>query len=167
MEFRELAGKLKESFGSSIGQVVEAGTFPHVVIENDALKQVLSFCSHDSALRMDFLDCMTGVDTGQDIVIIYQLFSTQFSHSLCLKVAVSRHSPKLASATGFWRAANAYELEIAEMFGVVFEGHPNPRPLLLPENWQGNPLRKDYVYPEEYRGIEHRREHLRKEHAKP
>jgi NADH-quinone oxidoreductase subunit C len=167
METQELVQRVEQAFGNSVKSAADEGPFPHVLIELDELKNVLSFCAHDAALRFDFLECITAVDTGQDIMVIYHLFSSTYWHRLSVKTAVDRHAAKLPSATVFWRAAFAYELEVAEMFGLTFEGHPAPAHLLLPEDWHGYPLRKDYVFPEEYHGIEHRRGPLRKEHPRP
>lgn len=167
METRELVHRIEQTFKDGVISAADEGCFPFVLIQPEMVKEVLSYCAHDGGMRFDFLECITGVDAGQEIVVIYHLYSTTLSHRLNIKVAVPRHSARLASMTGFWHAANVYEREIAEMFGVLFDGHPNPRKLLLPEDWQGYPLRKDYVFPEEYEDIEHRRAPLRKEHPRP
>lgn len=167
MQTRELFQRIEREFKSGVADTVAEGVFPSITVAADSLKNVLSYCAHDAALAFDFLENLTAVDTGQDFVVLYQLYSTTLFHRLNIKVIVSRHIARLASATGFWRSAHCYELEAAEMFGLTFEGHPAPRRLLLPADWQGFPLRKDYVFPEEYHGIEHRREPLRKDHVRP
>jgi NADH-quinone oxidoreductase subunit C len=118
-------------------------------------------------MKFDFLDCITALDTGQDILVIYHLFSTILAHRLNVKLSVGRNDPRVPSVTGFWRAATAYEREAHEKLGIRFEGHAGMGSLLLPEDWHGHPLRKDYVFPQEYQGVEHRRAPLRKEHARP
>lgn len=167
METRELITRLEQVFGASVVGASDAHSFPSVSIKPESMKEILSYCLHDATMKFDFLDCITALDTEQDIVVIYHLYSTILAHKINIKVSVSRHEPKLASVTGFWRAAHAYEREAAEMFGIKFEGHPDLRNLLLADDWHGHPLRKDYVYPEEYHGIEHRRAPLRKEHVRP
>jgi NADH:ubiquinone oxidoreductase subunit C len=167
METRELVHRLEQTFGKDVKSAQDEGAFPNVLIQPSAVKAVLSYCIHDSEMRFDFLDCLTAIDTTQDFIVIYHLYSTTLNHRLNIKVAVERHSPSLPSVTGFWHAAEAYELEAAEMFGLVFDGHPNPRHLLLPDDWHGYPFRKDYVFPEEYHGVEHRRVPLRREHTRP
>ena len=167
METRELVHRIEQTFKDGVISAADEGLFPNVLIQAEALKPVISFCVHDSLMRFDFLECLSGMDTGEEMLVIYQLYSTAFSHRLNVKVSIGRHGSKIPSVTGFWRAAAAYELEAAEMFGITFEGHPAPRHLLLPDDWQGHPLRKDYVFPEEYHDIEHRRPPLRKEHARP
>ena len=167
MELRDIIARVQQTFSSAVVSTTLEGPFLFVQVKPASLKEVMSFCVHDASMKLDFLDSLTAVDDGQDITVIYQLFSTILAHRFNIKVSVSRHEAKFPSMTGFWRAANAYEREAAEMFGIKFDGHPALDRLLLPEDWQGHPLRKDYVFPEEYKGVEHRRTPLRKEHARP
>jgi NADH-quinone oxidoreductase subunit C len=167
MQGRDLVHKIEEILGKAVKSASDEGPFPHVCVDSEALKALMSFCVNDLEMKFDFLENLTGMDWGTDLGVIYQLYSTDLAHRLSIKVSVERHSPRLPSVAGFWRAALAYEREAAEMFGLVFDGHPDPRHLLLPDDWAGHPLRKDYAYPEEYHGTEHRRAPLRKEHAKP
>ncbi|MEW6057432.1 MAG: NADH-quinone oxidoreductase subunit C [Bdellovibrionota bacterium] len=169
METREFFEALEKNFGKAIHPIEDqnGGKFISIGVERDSLKKVLEFCAADSSLRFDFLENMIGIDAGQELQIIYRLVSLSLVHTLNLKVSVDRHSPKMPSAHETWKAAIYYELEIAEMLGISFQGHPEPRKLLLPEDWQGFPLRKDYTFPEEYHSIEHRRAPLRKEHTRP
>lgn len=167
MEPFESIERIKQTFASAVRNTDERGVFPFVEVKVDSLKEILSYCVHDSSMKFDFLDCITVLDTGPDIVLIYQLFSTILAHRINIKTSVSHHEARVPSVTGFWRAATAYEREAHEMFGVKFDGHRELSNLLLPEDWHGNPLRKDYVYPQDYRGVEHRRSPLRKEHTRP
>jgi NADH:ubiquinone oxidoreductase subunit C len=167
MDCPKLFEKIKEEFKGAVVSSQTDGSFPFLQIQPASLKGVLSFCCHDQALRFDYLENLFGIDQGQELTVVYQLLSTTLMHRITIKVSVERHRPKVVSIAGFWRAAAAYELEAAEMFGFEFEGHPKPGNLLLPEGWQGFPLRKDYVYPVEYNGVEHRRDPLRKEHVRP
>lgn len=167
MEPRDIIARVEQTFASAVVSKTLEGPFLFVQVKPASLKEIMSFCVHDASMKLDFLDCLTALDTGQDIVVIYQLFSTILAHRFTIKVSVNRHEAKLPSVTGFWRAALAYEREAAEMFGIKFDGHPALDRLLLADDWQGHPLRKDYAFPEEYKGVEHRRTPLRKEHARP
>lgn len=167
METRELVHRIEEIFKDGVVSAADEGAFAFVQLKPEALKGAMSYCAHDVAMKFDYLENITASDSGEEITVIYQLHSMTFSHRLNVKVALTRHGPTLPSMTGFWRAADVYELEAAEMLGISFEGHPSPRHLLLPDDWHGHPLRKDYVFPEEYHDIEHRRPPLRKEHARP
>lgn len=98
----------------------------------------------------DMLTDMCGVDRGDDLQVVYRLYRRYSADAAMVKVTVPRAAPRLPTATGLWCLANWAEREIAEMFGITFEGHPDPRPLLLPEDFEGFPLRKDYEYPEDH-----------------
>lgn len=104
----------------------------------------------------DMLTCVTGVDNGPEantMEVIYQLYSIPFNHSLMLKVILPRENPEVESVTPIWKSANWLEREVFDMFGMVFKNHPDLRRILMPADWKGYPLRKDYKHEETYRGI--------------
>src|SRR4051794_29588956 len=90
--------------------------FPHLFVEPKGLIEILQFCRDNEALSFDFLECVTGLDTSQDFIVIYQLFSTTRGHRFNIKVSLERHRPRLQTATGVWAAALYHELEVADMF---------------------------------------------------
>ncbi len=94
------------------------------------------------------------------IEVVYHLFSYRHRHAVVVKAAASRDAPTLPTVSTVWRAAIWQEREIFDLLGVVFTGHPDLRRILLPEDWVGHPLRKDYVEPTEYHGISTKRESL-------
>jgi NADH-quinone oxidoreductase subunit C len=103
---------------------------------------------HDAPdARFDYLSDLTATDwpprTEARFDVVYCLYSTTLRQRVRVKVKVSEHDP-LASVTGIWPAANWLEREIWDMFGVNFTGHPDRRRILMPEDWQGHPQRKDY-----------------------
>jgi NADH-quinone oxidoreductase subunit C len=103
---------------------------------------------HDTAdARFDYLSDLTATDwpprAEARFDVVYCLYSTKLRQRVRVKVKVSEHDP-LASVTGIWPAANWLEREIWDMFGVNFTGHPDRRRILMPEDWQGHPQRKDY-----------------------
>lgn len=87
------------------------------------------------------------------IAVVYVLFSYAHKNQITVKALVDRENAKLPSVTPLFRAANWYERECHDMMGVEFEGHPHLARILLPSDWVGYPLRKDYVFPEEYNGM--------------
>lgn len=87
------------------------------------------------------------------IAVVYVLFSYAHKNQITVKALVDREHPKLPSVASLFRAANWYERECYDMMGVEFEGHPHLARILLPTDWVGYPLRKDYVFPEEYNGM--------------
>ncbi len=111
------------------------------------------------ALGFDFLRCLTGVDRPEAgrIEVVAHLFSYRHRRALTLKTSVPRDTPELDSVAGVWPAADWHERELWDLLGVRLRGHPDLRRLLLPEDWPGHPLRKDWQEPDHYRGIPTRR----------
>jgi NADH-quinone oxidoreductase subunit C len=98
-------------------------------------------------LRLDFLAELTAVDFAQReprFELVYILVSTTLRHRVRIKVRLGGEAPHIATVSGVWPAANWLEREVGDLFGIVFDGHPDPRRLLMPEDWDGYPLRKDY-----------------------
>lgn len=141
--------------------------FPQAVIENETIEkhqveikpdqwlEVATFLHDDPKLSFDQLECITGVDTGigQALQSRYNLHSFQFRHKLEVVINLDRNNPKLPSIEKLWRIGDWFERETYDMYGIVFEGHPDLRRILCPEDWEGWPLRKDYETPQTYHGI--------------
>ena len=112
-------------------------------------KQLHDFMAHlkdDSRTRFDYLFCLTGVDWGEDLGVIYHLESTAFRHQLTVRTRVSdRENPEIDSVWDLWYTAEFHEREAYDFFGIVFKNHPNLKRLFLTDEWPGFPLRKDYV----------------------
>jgi NADH-quinone oxidoreductase subunit C len=134
----------------------EKATPKAVVIPSSAIKKVCSELYQNPATYFDMLSCLTGIDNGVEantIEVVYNLYSIPFNHHLMVKVILPRENPVIDSVVEIWGASNWHERETAEMFGINFNGHPDLRRLLLPADWEGNPLRKDYQHQELYRDI--------------
>ncbi len=97
-----------------------------------------------------------GEEAGDALGVVYLLYSNLHKLKLTVKVRLPRDDARVFSVARIWRTADWHERETFDLYGIVFEGHPDPRRLLLPEDWEGWPLRKDYEMPVEYRGIRHR-----------
>ena len=128
---------------------------------------VLRFLRDDPALRFDALMDLTAYDRlkyaaaatpGDAIVVVYLLFSYTHKHKVTLEVEAPRADCRLPTASGVWPAANYFEREVWDLFGVHFDGHPNLLRIMCPQDWEGHPLRKDYRYPDQYHGVPHLRE---------
>ena len=112
-------------------------------------------------LYFDYLTSITGVDNGEKegtLDVIYHLYSIPFENSLTLKVTIPRtlsekSESSIPSLTSIWKTADWHERETFDLLGVLFEGHPDLRRILLPEDWEGHPLRKDYQEQTKYHGI--------------
>jgi NADH-quinone oxidoreductase subunit C len=119
----------------------------------DSLQRVAAYLAGDVELSFNSLMCLTGMDLDEELGVVYHLFSTKYNHRITLKVMVPKDSPKVPTVEGIWPTAGWHEREAFDLIGVEFEGHGDLRRILLPEDWEGHPLRKDYEFPKDYRGI--------------
>ncbi len=104
----------------------------------------------------DMLSCITGIDNGVQAAtmeVVYNLYSIPFNHHLMIKVTLPRDHAEVDTVSHIWRTANWLEREIFDMYGVNFKNHPDLRRILMPADWEGHPLRKDYSHQEYYRDI--------------
>ena len=116
-------------------------------IERSALREACVLLKQDSACPFNFLSDITCVDwypSEPRFEVIYHLLSIPNKERLRLKVRLNSSSPAIESITSVWPGANYFEREVFDMFGVRFNGHPYLRRILMPEDWEGYPLRKDY-----------------------
>ncbi len=128
----------------------------YLVIEAASIVDFLRFCRDDAKLAFELLIDISGTDPAVDsdeLWVVGNLFSVEHRHRLAFKVILPKSAPTIPSATAVYRAAQWHEREAAEMYGITFEGHPDPRNILLPDDWVGHPLRKDYEFPTEYHGV--------------
>ncbi|MDP6519078.1 MAG: NADH-quinone oxidoreductase subunit C [Planctomycetota bacterium] len=129
---------------------------PFVLVAVEQLPAFLQLCRDDEALGFEVLIDLSAVDPAaedEDLWLVIQLLSLRHRHRLMIKSMVPKATPCAPTVAPVYRAAQWHERECAEMFGITFEGHSDPRHILLPEDWVGYPLRKDYVFPKEYRGV--------------
>lgn len=149
----EIYFHLKSKFQNKILEFDEKSNPPAVLVELHALREIASYLKNTPELWLDSLMCLSGIDYPDRFGVIYHLFSTRHLHKIVLKVNVSKDNPWVESVSQIWSAANPYEREVYDLFGIKFEGHPNLKRILLPDDWEGYPLRKDYQYPTSYHGI--------------
>jgi NADH-quinone oxidoreductase subunit C len=156
----QLAERIRKKFGESAAVLVTETRDPYVVVPAKKIAEVCRFLHDDPEMFFDGFSSLTGVDMPAEgsIDVVYHLVSYRH-HGLCvLKVRLPREDPEVPSVTGVWKAANWFERETYDLLGVRFSGHPDLRRLLLPEDWEGHPLRKDYEEKPEYHGMETTRE---------
>lgn len=138
---------LREKFGAAILDVTEFRGDTTVTLTRDALLDVLGFLKTDPALRYTFLATLTAYDDWPEeprFKVVYQLREMSHPTQLRLKVAVHGEDPVLPSCVNIHRNADWHEREVFDMFGITFTGHPDLRRILMPADWDGHPLRKDY-----------------------
>ena len=129
----------------SYPEVVVSRDEASVSVGRDELLAALGSFRDDPGLRLDFLSSVTATDRpGVDprFWVVYELSSTELHHRLRVKVGVSDEDPRVPSVTGLFPTADWHERETYDFFGVVFDGHPELRRILLPDDWEGWPLRK-------------------------
>ena len=119
------------------------------------IERVAELLKTDPRFSIDTLECLTGVDYPEQgrIVVVYHLYSYALRHRIVMKAFLPREDPSLPTLVNVWSVANWQERECYDLLGVLFEGHPDLRRLLLPDDWEGYPLRKDYAEREDYHGI--------------
>ncbi|MBT4504805.1 MAG: NADH-quinone oxidoreductase subunit C [Gemmatimonadetes bacterium] len=154
MEPQAIRDRLSEEFGEAIPALDESGKDPCIPIEPSRIPEVCRFVRDTEGLEFDYLSSLTAVDTGDALGVVYHLYSIRHKHTLVLKVSVPREKPEVPTVEGVWPAANWMEREAWDLMGIIFEGHPDLRRLLLPEDWEGHPLRKDFKEKPDYKGIE-------------
>ena len=125
-------------------------------VEAEAIAQLCTELRDHSDTFFDHLACLTGIDQGPEackMEVLYHLYSLVYERGLSLVVSIDRNRPQLPSVAQVWKSADWHEREAFDLLGIDFKGHPNLKRILLPEDWEGHPLRKDYQEAEEYQGI--------------
>lgn len=162
MTATEIHERARELCPDGVEDLDEQGLDPFFKVKPDSVRKVCLALRDDPGLKFDVLSDLTAVDRPTDEVIqlVYHLYSYNSRQQIVLKVDLDRESPRIATVEDVWKVANWFEREVFDLFGVVFEGHSDLRRILLPEDWVGYPLRKDFVEQEEYDGISTEREPL-------
>lgn len=129
------------------GATWEEGTeWPTLVIPADDLHALMKELRSDKETDMDYLFCLTCIDWSDHLLMVYHLLSKQHKHTLVVKAKITNiEQPQIRTVTDIWKTAIFHEREVYDLFGVRFEGHPDMRRLFLDEDWEGYPLRKNYV----------------------
>ena len=160
MEASEIHTRLAVRFSLVLVTAADAGAKdgprdPAIELAPSDLLPVAMTLRDEPAFAFDFLQNVTAVDWPRRdrIELVYHLWSYTHRHSLVLKVLVPRGAPRVPSLVSVWRAADWNEREQFDLFGVEFTDHPDLRRILMPEDWPGHPMRKDYVEAESYRGM--------------
>jgi NADH-quinone oxidoreductase subunit C len=143
----EAVAALRERFGAGVEEVVEFRGQTTVVLARAEVGEAVRFLKETPALGFGFLADLTAYDdwpAEPRFNVVYQLRNLNKASNLRLKVRVPGDDPVMPTITGVFRGADWHERELWDMFGLKFTGHPDLRRILMPEDWQGHPLRKDY-----------------------
>jgi NADH:ubiquinone oxidoreductase subunit C len=144
MSKEQILQVFQDKFPQKIEEVALLGVDVAFKVEKDLILEVCRFAKETPGLGFDLLACLSCVDYIDHMELIYNLFSFTHKHKIAIKTSLPRDG-EVDSVTLVWGAANWHEREIAELFGMTFRNHPDPRPILLPEDWnEGYPMRKDW-----------------------
>jgi len=162
MSFDDIKVLLVDKFGAEaiIGEET-GGIQPALLIAPHAIADVCLELRNNPKTYFDFLSCLSGVDYGVEagqFGVVYHLTSMPYQLQLVLKISKDNdrseeNLPSFPSVSSVYRTADWHEREAYDLVGIFFEGHPDLRRILLPDDWEGYPLRKDYKTAEYYKGI--------------
>jgi NADH-quinone oxidoreductase subunit C len=121
---------------------------PGGVVPREKLLEIARVVATDAGFELPYLSFVSAVDRPEagEFEVVYHCYSHQSLEELMLKVRIPRDKPTVPSVTSIWDGANWHEREAYDLFGIIFEGHPNLRRIMMTDDWIGHPLRKDYVY---------------------
>jgi NADH-quinone oxidoreductase subunit C len=155
MTQEEVCTQLKETFGEAVGALSETKGDRFVMVKGEKIVEVCRFLKSTTGLAFDYCQDITAIDwpARKVIEVVYHVYSLVHRHGLVVKVETDRDKPTIGTVEGVWKAATWLEREIYDLFGVNFEGHSDMRRILMPDDWVGHPLRKDYQEAGGYHGI--------------
>ncbi|MFQ5684840.1 MAG: NADH-quinone oxidoreductase subunit C [Candidatus Binatia bacterium] len=165
MKADEIHERVAQQFPGKISGFNGEAKDPYFRVGPEAIVGVCRYLRDEGDLNFEILSDLTALDIPKEnkVQIVYHLYSYTPQNQIVLKVDLPREDPRIATVEKVWKVANWLEREVFDLFGVFFEGHSDLRRILLPEDWVGHPLRKDYVEQEEYDGISTGREALVRE----
>lgn len=148
MEPLQIAERLKDKFPEHVSSVKEFRGQVSVTVNKDMIIPICSYLHDDPEMAFDYLQDLCGADypkrKGARLEVVYHLYSIKHRHMIRLKAPVSEVDCSIESVMPIWVGANWHERECYDLFGIAFRGHPDLRRILMPEDWEGHPLRKDY-----------------------
>tara|TARA_E500000331_G_C16884307_1_gene551827 strand:- start:39 stop:485 length:447 start_codon:yes stop_codon:yes gene_type:complete len=145
---KELTGnEIKSTLNVNYHSLIDSVEADHIVLKNEKEKLLSFFESLKNEKKFNLLSSVTSVDFLSKFVVVYHFTSIEKNESLVIKIPCgeSRAEPSVISITSVWRGAELQEREIYDLMGIYFDNHPNMKRLLLWENFDGHPLRKDFV----------------------
>jgi NADH-quinone oxidoreductase subunit C len=144
----EIAEKVKERFPEEVVEVTDFRDQGSVIVKRGKILNICKYLHDDTSLFLDHLQDLCGADyhgkKDPRFEVVYNLYSIKYHHKIRIRAQVPDNDPSIQSVTSIWAGANWHERECYDMFGIIFKGHPDHRRILLPEDWEGHPLRKDY-----------------------
>ena len=141
--------ELKIKFTQLLPTIVfeEGGEWLNIHVPSEEFKSFAVRLRYDTGQEFDYMFCLTAIDWKTHFTMVYHLTSTIHRHHVVVKVKLDRNSPEIETVSDIWRTAEMLEREVYDLFGIKFLNHPDLRRLIMPDDWQGWPLRKDYEDP--------------------
>ncbi len=156
MKFEQIKELIQSEYSDAILGEDENSSPNALIIKAESLHQVCEILHANENTYFDQLSCLSGIDNGAEtgtMEIVYNLYSIPHNLHLMLKVKIDRSKPSMDSVSDIWKTADWHEREAFDLYGIHFNNHPDLRRILLPEDWEGFPLRKDYVEQEKYHDV--------------
>jgi NADH-quinone oxidoreductase subunit C len=143
----DIGERLRAQFGDDVGDAVDRHGHAEVTVTTGRYRELVQTLRDDDDFDLDFLDFLSAVDypEREQIEVVTHLYSTRRNHHVRLKVAIPRDDPRCPTVSDLYPGASWHERECWELFGIVFEGHPHLVKLVLPEPFEGHPMRKDFT----------------------
>ena len=138
---------IRERFGGAIGEVTVFRGETSLTVDRDSIASLCKALRDEEALAFDFLSDLCGVDrhpAAPRFEVVYHLYSVRYGHRLRVKVPLGAEDPVIDSVVPVWETADWHERECFDLFGIRFRNHPDLRRILMPEDFEGHPLRKDF-----------------------
>lgn len=144
---------LNEDLKSKLAEILplisfeEGGEWLNVFVPPEELLPFVTQLRWTQGLDFDYLFCLTCVDWKTHFTMVYHFSSTLHRHNIVIKAKIDRINPEIETVSNIWRTAEMLEREVYDLFGVIFRHHPDLRRLIMPDDWVGWPLRKDFEDP--------------------
>ncbi len=152
---KEIYQSLLNRFPNQRIEISEDRLFNFIVVPREIIQDVCKYLKEEHSFN--YLSSLCGAEQKESIEIIYHIGTIEKKDIIVLKMRIPKEDAVVPTVENIFPSASLFERETFEMFGVKFDGHHDLRRLLLPDDWEGYPLRKDYKYPAEYHGILHDR----------
>ena len=154
--FDEILALVRTACRHSDAVVDEKASPKAIKISAEDLLSVCLTLYQNPTAYFDMLSCITGIDNGPEagtMEMAYNLYSVPYNHHLMLKVQLNRENPEIHTLSHIWKTADWQEREVFDMYGIQIKNHPDLRRILMPADWEGYPLRKDFQHQEYYRNV--------------
>lgn len=145
MSAQEFRKNLQHEFPQEITEIWGDDKEQHLTVRKEGL---LNIVEHLKSRGYNYLSFVTAVDNRKDLTLIYLLASVPSQHTITIRVNLPKSKPHIDSLVALYKGADWLEREVFDLFGIRFNNHPDLRRILLPEEWEGHPLRKSYSHPE-------------------